>query len=67
VGAEGVCDADLLDLEVVSAVCVGGIILQRFRAYEIMVGGWGSYDVAMAGDLTGESGNGAGDFDQRQE
>lgn len=58
---------NLLDLEVVSAVCVGGIVLQRFRAYEIMVGGWGSYDVAMTGDLARESGHGTGDFDQGQE
>ena len=41
-------------------------ILQGLRADEVVVGGRGGDDVAVAGDLAGEAGDGTGYLDECQ-
>ena len=52
----------LVDLVLVPAVRVGGVVLERLGAGEVVVGRGGGDDVALPGYLTGEAGDGAGDF-----
>jgi hypothetical protein len=57
VGLEG-----LFNLELVAAVRVGDVVAQRLRADKVVVGGGGGDDVAVAGDLASEPGDGASDL-----
>ena len=50
----------LLDFVVVACVGSGPVVGEGFRAGEFVVAGGGGDDVAVAGDLAGESGDGAG-------
>lgn len=52
----------LFDLEAVAAVRVGGVVAERVGADKVVVGRRGGNDVAVAGDLAGEAGDGAGDW-----
>lgn len=52
----------LFDLPGVSLVGAGNIVCQRLRAGEVMVRAWGGDNVALSGDLTGETGDWAGDL-----
>lgn len=50
----------LLDLVLVAAVGVRGVVLEGLGTHKVVVGGRGGDDVAVACDLAGESGDGAG-------
>lgn len=52
---------DLRDFPLVSFVGVFGVVFQGLRAGEFVVGGGRGADVALAGDLAREAGDGAGD------
>jgi hypothetical protein len=49
-------------LPFVSGVCAGAVVGEGFGAGELVVGGGGCDDVALGGDLAGETGDGAGYF-----
>lgn len=51
-----------MDLVLVATVCVLDVVLEGFGAGEVVVGGGGCDDVALACDLAGESCDGAGDY-----
>jgi len=53
--------ANLLDLPFVPLIRPRHIIRQRLRAGEVVIAARGRYDVAVAGNLTGKAGDGAGD------
>lgn len=58
-GGRGTC---LLDFPLVALVGAGHVIGQGLRAGKVMVAAGGGDDVALAGDLAGEAGDGAGDL-----
>ena len=51
-----------MDFVLVALVGAGSVVGEGFRAGEFVVGGGRGDDVAVAGYLAGEAGNGAGDF-----
>lgn len=53
---------DLLHLPLIALVGAGHVVGQRLRAREVVVGAGRGDDVALAGDLPGEAGDGAGDL-----
>lgn len=50
------------DFVLVSLVGAGPVVGEGFWAGEFVVGRWGGDDVAVAGYLAGEAGDGAGDL-----
>lgn len=50
------------DLPLVALVCAGAIVGEGLGAGELVVGGRRGDDVALAGYLAGEAGDGAGDY-----
>ena len=58
----GVSLAYLLDLERVALIRAGDVVGERLRAGEVVVGGGGCHDVAVARELAGEASHGAGNL-----
>ncbi len=54
--------AYFFDFVFIPFVGTGPVVGEGFRACEFVVGRWGRDDVAVAGYLSGESGDGAGDW-----
>lgn len=52
---------DLFDLPLVALISTGDVVGQRLRASKVVVAAGGGDDVALAGDLAGESGYRTGD------
>lgn len=61
-GGDGGRETRLLDFPLVALVGAGHVVGQGLGAGKVMVAAGGGDDVALAGDLAGEAGDGAGDL-----